>query len=183
MIERLEAMKKELNIIGLDCGHCALTLEKYLQKIEGVNECNVNFSTSKIFLDIDDMKYREVIKEIYKTTKQVNPSVKLSENKSNDNSLRLYDIILYIIGVIIGLVVLFVSMPNYLFYMSLIISALLMGYKTYLKAMLQLRYLKIITDTKELIFPIKNGVLTLNENFENNQSLKFDCFFCLNVLK
>ena len=27
-------MKKELNIVGLDCGHCALTLEKYLQKID-----------------------------------------------------------------------------------------------------------------------------------------------------
>ena len=26
---------------------------------------------------------------------------------------------------------------------------------------------------EELIFPIKNGVLTMNENFENNQSLKF----------
>ena len=157
-------MKKELNIIGLDCGHCALTLEKYLQKIDGVNECNVNFSTSKIFLDIDDVRYREVIKEIYKTTKQVNPSVKLSENKSNDNSLKLYDIILYFIGVIIGLIVLFVSMPNYLFYMSLIISALLMGYKTYLKAMLQLRYLKINENTLITISIL--GAILLGESME-----------------
>ena len=27
-------MKKEFNIKGLDCGHCAMTLEKYLEKLE-----------------------------------------------------------------------------------------------------------------------------------------------------
>ena len=27
-------MKKEYNIIGLDCANCALTLEKYLQKVK-----------------------------------------------------------------------------------------------------------------------------------------------------
>ena len=60
-------MKKEYNIVGLDCGHCALTLEKYLQKVNGVNECSINFSTSKLFLEIDDEKHREVLKDIYKT--------------------------------------------------------------------------------------------------------------------
>ena len=29
-------MKKEYNIIGLDCANCALTLEKYLQKVKVV---------------------------------------------------------------------------------------------------------------------------------------------------
>ena len=57
-------MKKELNIVGLDCGHCALTLEKYLQKIDGVKECNVNFTTSKIFLDLDDDKYKIIFPPI-----------------------------------------------------------------------------------------------------------------------
>ena len=44
-------MKKEYNIIGLDCANCALTLEKYLQKVKGVNNANINFSTSKLYLD------------------------------------------------------------------------------------------------------------------------------------
>ena len=34
-------MKKEYNIIGLDCGHCALTLEKYLQRIKGVKNATI----------------------------------------------------------------------------------------------------------------------------------------------
>ena len=89
-------MKKEYNISGLDCGYCALTLEKYLEKIDGVKTCNVNFSTSKIFLDIEDDKVKLTIKEIFKVTKQVNPDVKISENKDIDNKLKLYDIILYI---------------------------------------------------------------------------------------
>ena len=59
-------MKKEYNIIGLDCGHCALTLEKYLEKVKGVKSCNINFSTSKLFLEIDDENSRSIIKEIFK---------------------------------------------------------------------------------------------------------------------
>jgi len=157
-------MKKELNIVGLDCGHCALTLEKYLQKIDGVVECNVNFSTSKIFLDIEDIRYKEVLKEIYKTTKQVNPSVKLSEHKENASNVRFHDIILYVIGLILGAIVLFVPMNNYLYYTLLIISALLMGYKTYLKAILQLRYLKINENTLITISIV--GACLLGESME-----------------
>ena len=60
-------MKKELNVIGLDCGHCALTLEKYLEKVDGVKSCNINFSTSKIFIETEDDNFRAVFKNIVKT--------------------------------------------------------------------------------------------------------------------
>ena len=115
-------MKKEYNISGLDCGYCALTLEKYLEKIDGVKTCNVNFSTSKIFLDIEDDKVKLTIKEIFKVTKQVNPDVKISENKDVDNKLKLYDIILYIIGLIVGVCVVFVDMHIVPYYILLVLS-------------------------------------------------------------
>ncbi|MBE5758039.1 MAG: cadmium-translocating P-type ATPase [Clostridiales bacterium] len=157
-------MKKELNIIGLDCGHCALTLEKYLEKINGVNECIVNFSTSKIFLDIDDEKYKSIMREIYKTTKQVNPSVTLSESVNNDNGTRVYDIILYIIGVILGIVTLFLKTKLVLFYVLLIISSLLLGYKTYYKAIVQLKGFKVNENT--LITISVYGAILLGESME-----------------
>ena len=103
-------MKKEYNIIGLDCGHCALTLEKYIASIKGIKECNINFSTSKLSVDIDDDNYKSIIKEMFKLSKQVNPDVTITEEKLNDTKLPLVDIILYSIGLILGFLVLFVSL-------------------------------------------------------------------------
>ena len=72
-------MKKEYNITGLDCGHCALTLEKYLQKVDGVISASINPFTSKLYLEIEDDKVLSTIKNINKTIKQVNPDVKISQ--------------------------------------------------------------------------------------------------------
>lgn len=157
-------MKKEYNIVGLDCGHCALTLEKYLQKVEGVKSCNINFSTSKLFLEIDDTNSREIIKNIFKTTKQVNPSVKITENKENDTGIGLVDIILYSIGIIVGLIVIFAKLPTVLYWIMLVASACLMGYKTYYKAILQLRLLKLNENTLVTLSVI--GAIAVGEEME-----------------
>lgn len=157
-------MKKEYNIIGLDCGHCALTLEKYLQKVDGVKSCNINFSTSKLFLEIDDNNSKEIIKNIFKTTKQVNPSVKITENKEDDTGIGLIDIILYSIGIILGLVVIFAKLPSVLYWIMLVASALLMGYKTYYKAILQLKQLKLNENTLVTLSVI--GAVAVGEEME-----------------
>ncbi len=157
-------MKKEYNIIGLDCGHCALTLEKYLQKVDGVKSCNINFSTSKLFLEIDDNNSKEIIRNIFKTAKQVNPSVKITENKEDDSGIGLIDIILYSIGIILGLVVIFAKLPTYLYWTMLVLSALLMGYKTYYKAILQLKQLKLNENTLVTLSVI--GAIAVGEEME-----------------
>ena len=157
-------MKKELNVIGLDCGHCALTLEKYLEKVDGVKSCNINFSTSKIFIETEDDNFRAVFKNIVKTAKQVNPDVKITEEKQTGNNIRLYDIILYVIGLIMGIVVLFVDLHPVLFWCMLVVSALLMGYRTYIKAILQLRHLKINENTLITLSII--GAVAVGESME-----------------
>ena len=157
-------MKKELNVIGLDCGHCALTLEKYLEKVDGVKSCNINFSTSKIFIETEDDNFRAVFKNIVKTAKQVNPDVKITEEKQTGNNIRLYDIILYVIGLIMGIVVLFVDLHLVLFWCMLVVSALLMGYRTYIKAILQLRHLKINENTLITLSII--GAVSVGESME-----------------
>lgn len=157
-------MKKELNVIGLDCGHCALTLEKYLEKVNGVKSCNINFSTSKIFIETEDDNFRAVFKNIVKTAKQVNPDVKITEEKQTGNNIRLYDIILYVVGLIMGIVVLFVDLHPVLFWCMLVVSALLMGYRTYIKAILQLRHLKINENTLITLSII--GAVAVGESME-----------------
>ena len=41
----------ELNISGMDCADCALTLEKGVGNLEGVAECKVNFATAKMHVN------------------------------------------------------------------------------------------------------------------------------------
>lgn len=157
-------MKKEFNIVGLDCGHCALTLEKYLQKVDGVISCNINFSTSKMFLEIDENNAKQVIKNVFKTTSQVNPSVKLSENKENDTNINYINITLYLIGIILGLIVIFVKLPPVAYWILLVMSAVLMGYQTYIKAVLQLRLLKLNENTLVTLSVI--GAIAVGEEME-----------------
>ena len=157
-------MKKELNVVGLDCANCALTLEKYLQTVKGVNSCVLNFSTSKIYLDIEEDDHKVVLKNIYKLAKQVNPDVKLSEEKGEQGKTNYLELILYLIGLTVGIVVLFVPMNIYLYYSLLIISGLCMGYKTYLKAILQLRHLKINENTLVTLSII--GAIAVCESME-----------------
>jgi len=139
-------MKKEFNIVGLDCGHCALTLEKYLQKVEGVKDCTINFSTSKLFVEFEDEKFKDTWKRILKTAKQVNPDVRIAEEKS-DSKINIFDIIIYISGLLLGVIVICCQLNHVAYYIMLILSAILMGYKTYIKAILQLRHLKINENT------------------------------------
>ena len=157
-------MNKEYNIVGLDCGHCALTLEKYLEKIDGVKSCNVNFSTSKVFLEIDDVNSKLITKKIFQTTKEVNPSVKLTDVSENVKNANIIDIILYVIGLMLGVLVVFVPMVRWLYWSLLIVSALLMGYKTYYKALIQLKTFKINENT--LITLSLIGAVAIGESME-----------------
>ncbi|MCP4141729.1 MAG: cation-translocating P-type ATPase [Chloroflexi bacterium] len=58
--------KLELNITGMDCADCALTLEKSLVKLDGVEDCQVNFSLAKMEIlgDADEEKVRKQIKRL-----------------------------------------------------------------------------------------------------------------------
>jgi len=157
-------MKKEYNIVGLDCGHCALTLEKYLEKVEGVKSCNINFSTSKLFLEIEDENSKGIIKDIFATAKQVNPSVKITEDAESKSEINVYDIILYICGIMLGLIVIFCTLHPVLYWTMLILSAILMGYKTYIKAVWQLRHLKLNENTLVTLSVV--GAIAVGEQME-----------------
>lgn len=56
----------ELNIAGMDCADCALTLEKGVGKLDGVTSCEVNFATAKMQLsgEIDENSIQKYIKSL-----------------------------------------------------------------------------------------------------------------------
>lgn len=60
---------------GLDCAHCAQKIEDQLNKLDCVNECNIAFATTTLFLDVDENIFDdEKIKQIVHS---VEPDVEL----------------------------------------------------------------------------------------------------------
>ncbi len=57
--------------IEVDCAFCASKIENEIQKIEGVNNCNINFMTQKMLIDIDDAIFDDTLKKAIKVAKKV----------------------------------------------------------------------------------------------------------------
>ncbi len=70
-------MKKTFKLIDLDCANCAAKMEAESAKIDGVNEININFMTQKMKLDADDARFDEIVDEIVKVCKKVEPDCRI----------------------------------------------------------------------------------------------------------
>ena len=66
-------MKKKFNLIDLDCANCAAKMENAASKIEGVNSVNFSFMTQKMTLDADEKRFDEILNEIIRVCKKVEP--------------------------------------------------------------------------------------------------------------
>ena len=53
------------NIDGMDCGACAMTIERHMKHLSSVKEVSVNFSTGKMQIT-HEMNVEDVIKEVSK---------------------------------------------------------------------------------------------------------------------
>lgn len=49
-------MKKSLNIEGMTCSACANRIERFVRKLDGINEANVNFAVETLNVDFDENK-------------------------------------------------------------------------------------------------------------------------------
>lgn len=72
-------MEKMYKIKNLECAHCAEKMERAINKIKGVNEASITFMTQKLFVDLDNNRYDEIIAEIDKAIKKVESQVSLEE--------------------------------------------------------------------------------------------------------
>ena len=70
-------MKKSFAMQDLDCANCAAKMEAAIKKIEGVNDCSVNFFAQKMILDADDARFEEIIKKAVAAIKKVDPDCRL----------------------------------------------------------------------------------------------------------
>ena len=70
-------MKKSFAMQDLDCANCAAKMEAAIKKLDGVNDCSVNFFAQKMILDADDARFEEIIKKAAAAIKKVNPDCRL----------------------------------------------------------------------------------------------------------
>ncbi|EKU70953.1 heavy-metal-associated domain-containing protein [Selenomonas sp. F0473] len=66
-------MKKAFKLSELDCGHCAQEIEDAVAKLDGVNKVRVNFMSQRMTLDADDARFDEILGEVRKIIKTIEP--------------------------------------------------------------------------------------------------------------
>ena len=127
-------MIKKIKFSGLDCPNCAKKLEEQINKLTSIKFAKIDFFKS--FITIESENIDLAIQEMVSLTKQMFPDVKyaVSTNSSSNKKEIILDFSLLLAGIVLGLITLFIKMPLYLFWPLFVISALLMGYKTYVKA-------------------------------------------------
>ncbi len=132
----------KVRIEGIDCPNCARALEGEMNKLPSVESAKIEFVKSTLIFKGkgDDEKAFE---EIVKLTKKLEPDAKITkpgsknEGKKIDKKLML-DIALIVAGIALGLVVFFVKMPVWTMWTLYVVAALMLGYKTYYKALTQI---------------------------------------------
>ncbi|GIN57276.1 copper chaperone CopZ [Lederbergia ruris] len=57
-------MEKTLNVQGMTCGHCKMSVESALKKLDGVSAAEVHLETGKVDVTFDESKVNvEAMKE------------------------------------------------------------------------------------------------------------------------
>ncbi len=132
-------MKKTVKIEGLDCPNCARTLVKELNKLEDVNNADIDFVNCKLSFESENPE--KSLKKIIQLTKKVEPNAKIYTTKKGIkvfNKQFYIDLSFLITGTTAGICALYINMPAAAFWVLFVASALLLGYKTYYKAIVLL---------------------------------------------
>ena len=70
-------MKKTFKLIDLDCANCAAKMENAIKKLPGVTDASVSFMTQKMTIDADDARFDDIMKQVVKTCKKVEPDCEI----------------------------------------------------------------------------------------------------------
>lgn len=134
-------MNKKVKIEGLDCPNCARSLEGEINKLPDVKNAKIDFL--KCSLTFESEIPEKAFKDIVLLTKKLEPDAKIvddtkakikTEKQNGHISKFVLNVALLLVGIAIGICVLCIPMQKWLFWTLYVISILLMGYKTYYKA-------------------------------------------------
>ncbi len=66
-------MKKVFRLKDLDCANCAAKMERSIRKLDGVNDASVNFLTQKMTVDAEESRFEEIMDEVVRLCRKVEP--------------------------------------------------------------------------------------------------------------
>jgi copper chaperone CopZ len=70
-------MKKQYQLLDLDCANCAVKMERAIGKIIGVNQVTVNFLTQKLTVDAEDGRFDTIMEEVVALCRRIEPDCKI----------------------------------------------------------------------------------------------------------
>ena len=70
-------MKKRFKLVDLDCANCAAKMEDAIKKVAGVKDATVSFVMQKMTVEADDARFDDIMKEIVKVCKRVEPDCEI----------------------------------------------------------------------------------------------------------
>ena len=70
-------MKKRFKLVDLDCANCAAKMEDAIKKVDGVKDATVSFVMHKMTVEADDARFDDIMKEIVKVCKRVEPDCEI----------------------------------------------------------------------------------------------------------
>ena len=70
-------MKKRYQLKDLACANCAAKMEEAINKIDGVQKAEVSFMMQKLTVEADEDRFDEIMKEIVKTCRRVEPDCEI----------------------------------------------------------------------------------------------------------
>lgn len=157
-------MKYRFDILNLDCAHCAEEVEEGLSKNSKLKNVIVNFNTSKLTFESDE---EITLKEINELAKAIENSVEISETVRmvNEIATKEYHLLPLILGIVIGLVSIFIKLPLKINLILMIISYILLLYKHTQKAFKAIIKNKTINEDG-LITISSIGAFLIGESFE-----------------
>lgn len=70
-------MKKRFKLVDLDCANCAAKMEDAIKKVDGLKDATVSFVMQKMTVEADDARFDDIMKEIVKVCKRVEPDCEI----------------------------------------------------------------------------------------------------------
>ena len=70
-------MKKTFKLIDLDCANCAAKMEDAIKKLDGVTGASVSFMAQKMTVEAEDGRFDDIMKQVVKTCKKVEPDCEI----------------------------------------------------------------------------------------------------------
>ena len=73
-------MKRTYALEDLDCAVCAEKMANAIRKLDGVEEADVSFLMQKLTVSADDSRFDDIMKQVVKACKKIEPDCKILLN-------------------------------------------------------------------------------------------------------